>query len=87
MRPWRLGDPYYVQIPLYLQTRFSGHGRCIIFCSGSLVYGRGYFFRVFNKAFLQNKKLRVQYNWRALSFAGTYHKLKIMLLDGDYDRS
>jgi hypothetical protein len=86
-RPWNLGDPYYVQIPLYLQTRFSGHGRLVIFCSGSVVYGRGYFFRTFSKAFLQNKKLRVQYNWRALSFQGTYHKLKIMLLDGDYDRA
>jgi hypothetical protein len=84
--PWRRGDPYYVQIPLYLQ-RYSGHGRCIIFCSGSVVYGRGYFFRVFNKVFLQNKKIRVQYNWRAQSFAQPYHKLSIMLLDGDYDRA
>jgi hypothetical protein len=86
-RPWNLGDQSYVQISFNVGVWFSGHGRCIRISSGSLAYGRGYFFRVFNKTFLQNKKLRIQYNWSALSFGGSYHRMKIMLLDGDYDRS
>jgi hypothetical protein len=86
-RPWNLGDSSYVQITFNTGVWFSGHGRCVRISSGSLAYGRGYFFRVFNKTFLQNKKLRIQYNWSALSFGGSYHRMKILLLDGDYDRS
>jgi hypothetical protein len=86
-RPWNLGDQSYVQISFNVGVWFSGHGRCVRVSSGSSIYGRGYFFRVFNKRFLQNKKLRIQYNWSALSFGGSYHKMKIMLLDGDYDRT